>query len=185
MVPEKIIKEYNFKLDHKAVLTKMISYLYNGIANKVNIQNMEYMLQVLQGILDNAEEEGKLEEMQNLLDSIDATKMFLHLVSDSKQHPFDSEFFMVLLDFMIKLLENGNPKIQQSIYDYFIIYPQSEVFFNKIYQIFSDYIEFLKEQKKKQEKGIHINNDSDQNKLSDLVIRLLSMLQLFCEGHNL
>lgn len=45
---------------------------------------MIYTLKLLKGILENSEEEDKLEEMQNFLDSVNATHMFLHLVSDSK-----------------------------------------------------------------------------------------------------
>jgi len=86
--------------------------------------------------------------MQNLLDSLDASKMCLHLLSDSKQNPLEKDLLNALLKFIIKLLEGGNKQIQKTIYDYFLTFPKSEVIFWKFHSIIHDFIEDLKEKKK-------------------------------------
>ena len=52
--------------------------------------------------------------MQNLLDSLDASKMCLHLLSDSKSNPLEKDLFNSLLKFFIKLLEGGNKQVNYS-----------------------------------------------------------------------
>lgn len=75
---------------------------------------------------------------------------------------------------LVRLLKGGNKQIQNRIYDFFISNPNSEKFFKKIYLIFSQEISKTKKEifGKKTEKNIFFP-------------KLLRLLQLFCEGHNL
>ncbi|KRX06791.1 MIR motif [Pseudocohnilembus persalinus] len=183
IVPDEYSKQYGFQLDQKSIITKMIEYLKEGIINKASQENMIYMLKLLIGILQNAEEQDKLEDTQNEMEHMGATNMFLSLVSDaSSNQAVNDTLFIQLLEFMSKLLQDGNKKIQSSIYQYFLNHPETEVFFKKIHQTFTDYIEFLRDQQKRKKFQAL---DQRQNMKSELVMRLLKMLQLFCEGHYL
>lgn len=108
LIPEAVKKSLNVKLEFKDILKKMIRYIEYGIINKANKENLIYSLQILEEILVSAD---NLEEMQNLFDQHQATKMILNLIADYKSYPFDDDFFNQLLAFGCKLSENGNKKV--------------------------------------------------------------------------
>ncbi|EGR30288.1 MIR domain protein [Ichthyophthirius multifiliis] len=212
-------KLYDRKIIFKDFFKKFICYLKNGIINKVNQNNMIYLLKILEKILDISPNYKGLGEMQNLFDQLEATKMFLELISDIKENPFDDNLFIQLLSFMIKLIEGGNQKVQNTIYNYFINHQKSEDLFNKFFTILTDQInninksfelknfDFISmdsvnnEQEEFQnlvlntmEKSTNIqeiqeknNKEQEENysQSSVLVVYLLRLLQLLCEGHNL
>lgn len=84
MIPESYKKDFDFKLSNRDIISKLIKYISEGIANKAKTSVMINVLKVLNYILVSGKEQGKLEEYQNMLDSINATKMFLNLIADSE-----------------------------------------------------------------------------------------------------
>ena len=104
-----IDKLYDKKLQFKDYLKKLINYLKSGVVNNVSVDNMIFVLKLMEKILEN--EKKNLTEMQNLFDQLEATKMFLNLVSDIKTNPFNDNLLTALLSFMTKLTEGGNVKV--------------------------------------------------------------------------
>ncbi|KAL4492562.1 hypothetical protein ABPG72_007675 [Tetrahymena utriculariae] len=162
MFPEQYKKQFKIDIQYQDIIKKLIQYLYTGLVNQAHIENMIFIFNLLEQMLNDCEEEKQLEETQNLFDSLDATKMCLHLLSDSKKNPIQKkELLDSILKFMIKLLEGGNLQVQKTIFDYFMTYPESEVIFHLFYSIINDYIQDVKD-KKKQE-IIKIQNDMLSN----------------------
>jgi hypothetical protein len=93
---------------------------------------------LLEEILKSAE---NLEEMQNLYDQHQATKMILNILADHKSYPFDDEFLDQLLSFGCKLTEGGNHKVQKTIFSYFSNLSKSESIFSKINSIINGHID--------------------------------------------
>jgi inositol 1,4,5-triphosphate receptor type 1/inositol 1,4,5-triphosphate receptor type 3 len=90
LIPESMRKNNQIKLEFKEILKKLIKYIEFGIVNKAKKENLIYTLEILEEILCQAED---LEEMQNLFDQHQATKMILNLIADYKSYPFDDDFF--------------------------------------------------------------------------------------------
>lgn len=57
--------------------------------NKSNKDNLIYSLEILEEILEQAED---LREMQNLFDHNEATKMIFNLISEYKSYPLEDDF---------------------------------------------------------------------------------------------
>jgi len=74
--------------------------------------------------------------------------MFLNLISDSKIHQFDDEILTHLLSFMIKMMQNGNSKVQKTIYEFCTTHPRSEVLFERFHQFFAEEIDYLNQKRK-------------------------------------
>lgn len=74
---------------------------------------------------------------------------------------------------MSKLLNGGNPQVQNTFYRFCLLNKCSELFFQKIYITLHNEIAKSKNQ-------IYRKNMKSKNMLS----RILRLLQLFCEGHN-
>lgn len=53
----------------------------------------------------------------------------LYIFSDYKDPARADAIFNSLMTFGINMLEGGNREVQKSVYNYFINYPNSEVFF--------------------------------------------------------
>lgn len=54
IIPERERKEYQFNLDFKEVLRKMIEYVHYGVINKANKDNMILLLKIFESILENS-----------------------------------------------------------------------------------------------------------------------------------
>lgn len=59
--------------------------------------------------------------------------MLLSLLSDYSNPKANDAVFGDLINFGIKLLEEGNNEVQKSVYAYFMNFPSSEVFFKRIH----------------------------------------------------
>ncbi|EGR27785.1 MIR domain protein, partial [Ichthyophthirius multifiliis] len=111
----------------------------------------------------------KLQERQDQLDKLNATKIVLKLFWDENEN--DSYYLNYLLKFLNLLLKNGNKSVQKNIFDYFQSSSNSEKLFSKINQIL--YSQSIQKP---------ILNGSHK---SQIIQKILRLLQLFCEGHNL
>jgi len=117
--------------------------------------------------------ETELVERQEMFDKLNATRIFIVLIWDEKND--DTDYLSSLFKFMIWLLLGGNHTVQKTIYDFFITNSSSEKFFRKVNDL------ILRE----------ITNTSLTSKstiskeISKIGMKLLRLLQLFCEGHNL
>lgn len=70
--------------------------------------------------------------------------MLLSLLTDYSNPKSNDEVFSDLINFGIKLLEDGNTDVQKSVYLYFMNFPSSEVFFKRIHTRLSDEIQNIK-----------------------------------------
>ena len=93
----------------------------------------------------------KLEEMQvqflnynhfnqNFFDKIDGTKMLLTVLSESNTSLIVNELLENFLTFGITILDEGNPRVQQTIYHFCKNFSRSEMMFAKFNIIISEEI---------------------------------------------
>ncbi|EWS73528.1 inositol-triphosphate type 1 protein (macronuclear) [Tetrahymena thermophila SB210] len=145
---------YDRKIVFKDFLKKLISFVKNGIVNQVQIKNIKNILRLFEKILELQDNNQKLVEMQNIFDQLDAAIMVLTLISDIKENPFeDDKVLLNLFNFMNKLLQGGNKKVQKTIYNFFINHPKSEIIFQTFYTILLEQIEKLKEINKQEQES--------------------------------
>lgn len=114
--------------------------------------------------------------MQIFFDKNDATKMCLQIICNSKNQIIEEDLLNQLLSFFIQLLEEGNLIIQTSIYNNLVYYSISETFFWKFHNIITEAILYFNDEKKE------INFSEIKH---SIVLKVLRILQLFTEGHNL
>lgn len=119
--------------------------------------------------MDNDEE---MVERQVMFDKLNATKIMMVLIWEEKNG--DSQYLYSLLRFMIRLLFGGNPTVQKTIYDFFLTNSSSELFFRKMNDLIHREIGQVDFSSKY----------SVSKEISQLGMKLLRLLQLFCEGHN-
>ena len=115
--------------------------------------------------------------LQNTITGYGLVRVVFTLMCDNY---VDMEIFKSLMTVCIELLDGGNEFVQSEIYFFFNNTANSEVFFERIHQIFVDYID----------KIAHSQNTMSKipkafKKRYDDIRSLLRLLQLFCEGHNL
>ena len=128
--------------------------------------------------------------MQNFFDKVNATKMFLNLISDSKERALEDDLMDQLLSFMIKLLEGGNIIVQKKIYNFFTYYQKSEYLFWNFYGIITESIKTINQIKTTVHSTItkfaEINKEQlhKETLKSEILMKTLRLLQLFTEGHN-
>lgn len=131
----------------------------------------------------------KTEEIQNILDQINALTMIFTVISEMKTHIIPDEIFDNLLSFLIVLIKGGNKICQKSAYNYFITIPSSEYVFEKFHRIIVDQTEELKA-KKQNQKSSHIkrkrrNSQEDENLKKSILEKVLQIMQMLTEGHYL
>lgn len=144
------------------ILVNAIHFL-SSVLGKVNALNKERGLK----------EENHQEKLQNQMCEFGAAKIALSLMCDRETEP---EAFSALLFFSIQLLEGGNQKAQQDFYQYFITMTVSNVFFERISNVITDYSD-------KFSKNVYVRVPI--YKTSELLItNVLKFLQLLCENHN-
>jgi len=80
--------------------------------------------------------------------------MLMNLLSDHGDPKINDAVFGDLINFGMRLLEEGNVEVQKSIYSYFMNFTSSEVFFKRVHTMLSDEIVRLK-------RGIVDNSDED------------------------
>lgn len=78
------------------------------------------------------------EEKQNFLNLNNGMATILFILSDCRDAVHYNELYNSLLSFGIQMLEGGNREVQKSVYNFFINYTSSEVFFLKLHERFED-----------------------------------------------
>ena len=117
----------------KKILSVLINYVPAAMTNLKNKPNILFVLQILVDILENATD---LQEFQNTMDELDCTRMLLSVLSDFNKCPYDDELFTHFLQLFIKLLQDGNVKVQKRIYFFLITFKHSETIFSKFHKCF-------------------------------------------------
>lgn len=123
---------------------------------------------------DNKENEKLQVERQDMFDRLNATRIFIVLIWDEKKD--DTGYLYSLFKFMISLLEGGNATVQKTLHSFFITNSGSEKFFRKVNDLILREISNINRNAK---------NLEDSNKIHRIGMKLMRLLQLFCEGHNL
>lgn len=120
------------------------------------------------------------------MDQNNALTMVLNVISESKNLSLSDDILDYLLSFMISLLEGGNLSCQKTIYKYFITIPSSEFFFEKIHKTIYEQIEYIKaKQQDNLERKIEVKLQYSENLKKMILEKILRIMQLFTEGHNL
>jgi hypothetical protein len=117
-----------------------------------------------------------LHEMQIFFDKNNATKMCLQLICESNNFKIEEDLLNELLSFFIKLLEGGNLVLQNSIYNNLVYHSVSETLFWKFHSIINEAVIYFNEEKKE----THFSEIK-----YEILLKVLRILQLFVEGHNL
>lgn len=167
-------------LNSGAIYKKLIQFIKQSTIYKPPIYVIVNVLRFLSSILGKVrsdKEENKqeaIDKLQNEFCEYDAAKIVLGLMCDRDT---EIESFNALLLFAIRLLEGGNEKAQQDFYQFFITMSSSNVFFERLYMMISEYIEKCSYLEDIEKLPIY--------KSPDLKITLImKLLQLLCENHN-
>ena len=120
--------------------------------------------------------------------------MVLTILSDEIKY-LNPEFLSKILSFMISLLKKGNTRVQRTFYEYCITYSKSELVFQKFFKIIRNQIEFIEKNSDPKDENLEdLNHNSFAKKqiLSKILekndkvlVKVLKLLQLLTEGHNL
>lgn len=78
----------------------------------------------------------------------------LMLLSDSQNREQSEEIFDDLINFGISLLDGGNQEVQKSVFNFFLNYTTSEVFFLRLHEKFEQEITKIRK-----------DNDIDDNSI--------------------
>lgn len=138
--------------------------------------------------MDNKKDQ---KERQDFFDRSGATKMLLSIFSDPKHMYIDDDLLNQLLQFGISLLDEGNPNVQKTIFNYCTLYPKSEIMFKRFHTILQEQIAYLRDKNIDSKDSaevfelIEVHSEEDHTIKSKIVENLLRFLQLFTEGHNL
>ena len=104
--------------------------------------------------------------------------MILKILSSIKS-TISNDLLDALLDLGCALLEGGNTIVQTTVYNYFTTNSVSENMFRKLYNT-------IKTQKDKLNfRGLDYYHKSDDDTEAEIMEKIMTFLQLFCEGHNL
>lgn len=107
------------------------------------------------------------------MDRLNGTKIALILLWEDSEN--NAEFLYYLIKFTILLLEGGNSTVQKTCYDFFLTSTSCERLFGKL--------EFLIQAQVNEISTGH--SVIEGNKEEKITLKLLRLLQLFCEGHNI
>lgn len=110
-----------------------------------------------------------------MFDRLNTTKILLILIWEDVD--YDNLFLYYLFKFFVSLLFGGNRQVQKTIYNFFLSNPISEKFFRKMNDLIMNEINIYHSQ----QSGQYVGN----RKRKTLLPKILRLLQLFCEGHNI
>jgi hypothetical protein len=103
----------------------------------------------------------------------------LMLLSDYKDVERSEAIYNDLISFGIMLLDGGNRDVQKSVYNFFLNYTTSEVFFLRLHEKFDQEVIDIK-QEDKDDGTIIVWGFQKQ---PDAIQNTLRFMQLFAEGH--
>jgi len=155
------------------ILQKIFSYLQFWIQKKASKASIIFLIKSLGYFIKSTEDEEEMLERQNMLDRLNATRICIILICNERND--DKEYLYALFTFMIRILHGGNTAVQRTIYDFFLTSTDSEKFFRKINHLLEQEVDNVE----------HISKSDASKEHSQLGMKLLRLLQLFCEGHNL
>lgn len=115
--------------------------------------------------------------LQITMSGYGVVRVVLTLMCDSN---VEIQIFKALMIVCIELLDGGNETVQNEIYIYFKNTLNSEIFFERINQMFSDYMD-----KCAHGQVLAVKRTKVFKRKYDVIKSLLRLLQLFCENHNL
>ena len=170
------------KLSFEKIMGALIQFIHLSRSQHPALSLVLNAIDLLARVLANpihdryTERHEAKEELQNTIAGYGLIRVVFTLMCDAS---VDMEIFKSLMTVCIELLDGGNKFVQSEIYFFFNNTPNSEVFFERVHQIFADYIEII----------AHSQNTMTKipkafKKKYDDIRSLLRLLQLFCEGHN-
>lgn len=195
----KQIKSWNFLFSKNDLIKKLIIFIQEEYSVPEYQGTIIILLDVLKGILD--ESGNDLEETQNLFNDLEGTKTMLTILSDDLKS-LSQKLISKILSFMIALLKKGNKNVQNTFYEFCINYHRSELIFQKFYRIFRGQIDLIEKISKNYNNYTSheatVDEENEQvfqlrkqilvktlEKEDKVVVKVLKLLQLLTEGHNL
>ena len=176
----KVIGPYSkHKISGGGIIEKMIKYVVRGNENDYSQATMINVIKILtKSIQLSCDENTPMSYVQEYLNNLGCMLMILKILSSIKS-TISNDLLDALLDLGCALLEGGNTIVQTTVYNYFTTNSVSENMFRKLYNT-------IKTQKDKLNfRGLDYYHKSDDDTEAEIMEKIMTFLQLFCEGHNL
>ena len=159
-------------LSFAALSQKYISYLSLVPSCRPPIEVQQEVVAVLRGCIRAAEprdQETPDQARRRVQDELASFNLCSELLTLLCYHEFLPETFHQAVLLAIEMLRGGNERVQMEFYLYFINVPAGELFFQRVHTLLTQEVEQLA---------------SSEVKSSHMLLPLLTILQLLCEGHN-
>ena len=159
-------------------LVEFIRLGRNQTRNEMTLKAIEFLAALIaEPVCEKMEEPEKVKlEVQEKLNSYDAGRVSLTLLCDSS---VDMSVFKALMKLSVQLLDNGNQKVQQEFYQFFINVPYSEVFFERVHNLFKEHTKKVSNNPPVAKKKAPVYKKKESK-----IKTVLRLLQLLCENHN-
>lgn len=169
-------------LNFERIVSALIQFIHLSRSQQPPISLTLNAIELLARIISNpvhnkyTEPAEAKRKLQNDFISYGIVRVIFTLMCDTY---VELQIFKSLMIFSIDLLDGGNTLVQSEIYFFFNNTANSEVLFERMHQIFFDFID----------KFVHSQSTGKFPKIfkkkHDDIQGLLRFLQLLCEGHNL
>ena len=160
------------QLTFAGLMQKYISYLSLIPVYHPRLEVQKEVVAVLRGCIQAAEprEPENLDQARHRVqDELASYNLCSEVLTLLCHHEFLPGTFHQALLLSIEMLRGGNQRVQTEFYLYFVNVPAGELFFLRIHTLLVQEMERLA---------------ASYSEASDLLLPLLSVLQLLCEGHN-
>ena len=154
----------DLSLINEDLLIKIFNYLELWQEKKVAKNIVIFLLQIICALL----KQDKNGFCKHQLNELKATKINIVLIWEDDSN--DELYLFYLIKSLILLLEDGQPIIQRTIYQFFLSNSSSQKFFIKIKQLID-----LKSNRP--------HSDGEEVHSKKLLLRIFKLLQSFCFGH--
>lgn len=177
------IKDYLDGISFKSFLTKLVNFIRQALSKhppvEVLINCINFIVTILSKTINSNHEKITKDQVQNLLCELGLVKIILSMMCDKSTN---KKIFNRLVYLSIEMLDGGNPKVQEAYYAYFISSEQSEMLFKKLHIQLSSKGNLLS-----QERILEQNKTKllVYKKQKDNCLKILRLIQLLCENHNL
>lgn len=160
------------QLTFAGLMQKYISYLSLVPVYRPRLEVQREVVAVLRGCIQAAEpkdSESPEQARRRVQDELAAYNLCSEVLTLLCYHEFLPDTFHQALLLAIEMLRGGNERVQMEFYLYFVNVPAGEQFFLRIHTLLGQEMEQLA---------------SSESRASDLLLPLLTVLQMLCEGHN-
>ena len=177
-----IFNKENEYLDKTIVIQNLIKYLsMSQIYNPS--KEIIYLLLRFLGYYSKKptkhEKESKIEAKIRAANELKDLKLVSVILNLFCQENLEKKIFSALISLSNKLLKEGNEKVQEEFFYYFLSFPESERFFSRLHRSIFEFTNMI---------STISNNErvasSKFRKSSKIISKIMKFLQKLCENHN-